>query len=167
MMNALARHNRYESINDNSTSFAWQYTSLMIMILAFVIGAFTGKGGSSIQETKITQIINQPIKSSVITNNGFLANDIFHAGESSVNQEKYDALLSVLMNHDVLLQIDLYGEKCDPEGSLDCRNLLFKRAENLQDKFLKQNIPVGSLKIYIITKQNNAQARISYHEEMI
>ncbi|RMG42261.1 MAG: hypothetical protein D6719_06875 [Candidatus Dadabacteria bacterium] len=141
-----------------SGPFSLQYTSLILIILTFVIGAFAGeKIGANIKPTAKNGGNKQKVEVPIGT---VEYNDLFPEKESRLNHAEAGAITEVLLNHDLSATIIISSP---PEsGGIE---LSLARSITLYRMLVKAKVPASALNILATEERNLPQARVAFYYE--
>ena len=138
--------------------FYQQYLSVMLIVLAFTIGAFLR--GEPAPQSPVppgpqaeTKKIAAPRKLSEIA-----YQDLFK--DTALNTEKLDALAEFLRNHDVRAEFELYASAGDESAAAGAIGLALARTVALSEYFERAEVPTEAVAVYSIEAAADAQARV-------
>jgi hypothetical protein len=135
-----------------------QYTTLMITLLAFVIGSFAS---SAIRDkNKATELskdisnynseVSIPTWQKESSHNQVTFQDLFKKGTAELNFEKAQALVDLLNSHDLYAKIKISWDNCPVNEESSCISKAFKRME-VFDRFLStQGIPNEIYSLFVV-----------------
>lgn len=134
-------------------AYYYQYTSLILIILTFVIGAFL------IGPQEAPEIITGNMPIVVESPSGVLEyTDLFEGGE--INQDTLSALTAVLLSHDLRADIRVYADAFQEEKNIGESLVLFK-------KLVTAGVPAVALRVYAVGDfgQNGVQTRVEFYAQ--
>lgn len=164
-----------QNIGERQQAFLIQYTTLMITLLAFVIGSFTGgsmhknKGAAVIApaapETKdVVPALTMstwrltPVKSDA------KINDMFKSKSVEINPEAAFAIATLLHSHDVFVEFEITWDQCPANEETKCINKAFARVHELEKYLDYAGVAPETYQMFA-RSQGEAQLVMHVHEQ--
>ena len=128
-------------------SFWFLYTSMILILLTFVAGAFDRKKTENLEATKI-HAASAPTKRKTTTeppifSSGIPLKDVFGAGAIALQSDSLEAVESVLLNHDVSIN-------CEIRASHEAFDMALLRSYSLDSFFRNRGVPKSSIQIFAV-----------------
>lgn len=142
-----------------ASGFYQQYLSVMLIVLAFTIGAFLRGGPASSQPDtgegpkngqKAAAPVLQPLSEIVYQ-------DLFDGGE--LNVDRIDAIAEFLQSHDVKVEFELFARPADDAAPGGAIALALARAVRLSAYLERAHVPAEAVSVYSIEAVSDTQAR--------
>ena len=137
-------------------AFALQYTSLIIIVLCFIIGAFVRPASPQVE----TPVDTQRHAPKLLANVGF--HDLFGSHSAAVEQSEAGVLVTFASSHDVVLEIEVFGDR-DLRDEDSRVALSVSRATSLQRFLIDSKLPPGALVIRASSSISNEQAQVKVY----
>ena len=135
-------------VTDNP--FWVQYTSLILIILTFIIAIFFAPDAFRKAEKQKPRIIPQVGELTL--------NNVFIAESSDLKTDAIQGLVFALTNHDLDSQIFVYG---------DSNELALARSVMLYRELLKQGVPASAVTSYAaVSEERESQIKVHFYEEI-
>lgn len=138
-------------------SFALQYTSLILIVLTFIVGALIRPHLPAVQ-SQVGKVLQQNPEIGVLSFSNLYVKD-------SLDPSVPGALMAFAMNHDVHLQIDVFGDAERTEEERMTQAL--SRSVTLQRHLIDSGVLPQALSIrsYSSSSQHQATVRISHMQQ--
>ena len=136
-------------------SFMLQYTALMLIVLACVVGA----SFRHVQLPQHVEVTLPKIEGSELLSTTTYAS-MFEVGTSSVHPEVVAALADLLTQHDVSARIRVFGDLHVVKNQHLAATLALGRSIALQIGLRQKGVPAQSLQIIAEDSPNEAQAEV-------
>ncbi len=144
-------------------AFAIQYTALILLILTFIIGSFFNK--EFILQTKSEAIKQLEIAEPKETQIGDLRySDLFNQRSSQIDQDKMDALVSLLSNHDVTLVATINTLPEEVGSGADPLTLALSRSISVQRYLLDKGVSPETFSVFASAAVSHDQAIVQFKE---
>ncbi|GEM_PF-3357497 len=136
------------SLNFDENRFWVQYTSLMLLILTFVLAVFFAPGAF---------VKTEQVKPRIIPQLGSMEfSSIFEDSGSQLNKEELDGFIFALSNHDLNSEIYVYGDSI--ETALSRSVVLYKQLIN-------SGVPsTAAINYATVNEDSKVQARVIFYE---
>jgi len=163
------------SSEDRQQAFLIQYTTLMITLLAFVIGSFAGAANREKQKIKEDVPVLKQLEPTVIVptilsewrlspvKDRLEFSDLFQNKTDHLNSDKAEALASLLQSHDLFVEVEISWDQCPSGEDSNCLRKALKRVDVLKDFFSKNQVPSVAYEIFA-KNSASAQAVFILHE---
>jgi hypothetical protein len=160
-----------------SNSFATQYTSLILIVLAFTIGALVkpveevGGRAPEVAPPPVEQHKTQREEASRNAQGAVLQessmgelvySDLFREESSAINTERVGALATVLRSHDVRLDLQIYLQQNSTDASLHSS---FERSIALSRALEARRVPAEAYRVRIVEQVSPHQAKAFFYQQ--
>lgn len=146
----------------NEQAFALQYTSVIIIVLAFVVGSFVKPFLPELPTELPVKLVNKEVGNLKFEN-------IFKINSSSVNDSIVASLVTFAKSHDLNLEIQVYADANWPT-KISPEQISIARSIELYRYLINQGLHPDSIKVFAQSKLNTIQAevmvRYDYQEEL-
>jgi hypothetical protein len=161
-------HNDQQYLTTQQT-FALQYITVMIIILAFLVGTFSSRSiKKKAEAASLAAVVEAPAQPEINLSDARASlkstleySDFFMAESSELISEKVEPLAALLANHDLIADINLNLGLCKKDNSDSCFKREMKGAKNLSDFLLSKGLPYDSFEIYYAPELEGVQAKIT------
>jgi len=140
-------------------SFSLQYTSVILIVLAFVIGAFAKEPVAAEQEVTIIPEVVEVIKPKIAGKIEYRT--LFATGNSSLDPLQVEALREFLLSHDVSAEFDVFLES--KEGGNADITLAVARSVTLYKYFVEEGVPATAVKVFAREQLSDLQATVNVY----
>lgn len=155
--NRLSKHRHVYAL---SRPFALQYTSLILIILSCVIGAFAAKPLQTADFSPAT-IIEKHLLLPFPKKIGEISyGNLFAYEEAKVNAESADALVQFLKSHDLIAQVQIFRSISNGTQSLGVH-----RSTELFKYLTQRGVPPEALDIVASGKESEEQVKVRFIED--
>lgn len=149
-------------------NFALQYITVMIIILAFLVGTFSGRKFDK-KTASVAQVIEVPTEQAAPAAQGetllkseLAYKDLFDKASSKVVAEKAFPIATLLSNHDLIASIQVNLGFCVEGQTEECFQKEMNAAENLANYLSGMDLPADSYRVYYSPELAGAQTIISF-----
>ena len=156
------------SADNKLHSFIVQYIALMIIVLAFVIGAFSKTPQAETAKPQQLDAISAhpkpllPAWRREIKRDQIVISDLFLDGSEEINPDQGNAVVSLLSSHDLYMVIETsWGECSDNQNG--CIEKANSRALELERFLNAHSINSSTYKIFAVSGENS-ETRIELYE---
>lgn len=134
---------------ERAQAFSMQYTSLMLIVLTFIIAVYFTPHNFEVPKDIKTIITPEPDVGVMTLEN------VFDQDSSSVNLDQISALQFLVANHDVDINVDVYAKEDE---------LALARSMMLYRAFLDMGVLSSAVQVFSHTGTNSQQVNIRFYD---
>lgn len=141
----------------SSRAFTIQYTTLVLIVISFIVGAFSGRPATSVEQPSTAAVAVASVVGLAGANptrevEGRTVSDsiriehLFKPASVDLDSAKAGALAAVLKSHDIDAEIDVLA---DSMGEEDYR-IALRQARALERFLRKERVPSSAFRVFVV-----------------